>query len=273
MKAVDGASGALTQTDHTILDGSCARAVVVDPSGHNVYIGMARFSGSLGEIQGFSISAGGTLTELPGSPFLVNGTPSALAIHPTGKYLYASSDSGVLLIDRDTATGGLAERGAFNTPKNGLALNPDGTFLLATESQSNEVSQFHVDPATGNLEAIDFRPSASAPFGVAADPLGSFFAVTERLDPNTLAGGVSTFLLDSATHQVNKISGSPFIAGHGTTAVAFDPSGTHIYAANRQDATVSAFVIDRKAGSLTPVSGSHIGTGDFPDALVVVNPH
>ena len=273
VKVVNPGTGVLSQTESRTLHGACARAVAVDPSGSQVYVAMARLSASQGEIQGFAISPAGTLTELPGSPFMVDGFPTGLAMHPSGRFLYAASDSGLLVIDRDTGTGALTERGAFNTPKVRLALNPAGTFLLASEMNSSEVSQFHVDPSTGDVAAIDFRPPASGPQGVAADPLGTYFAVTETLDPTTLAGGVSTFLLNSGTHEVDKTSGSPFAAGHGTLDVAFDPGGSFLYAVNRQDGNVSGFAVDRASGALTAVSGSPFAAGAFPDSLVVVKPH
>ena len=67
-----------------------------------------------------------------------------------------------LVIDRDTTTGALVERGAFNTTKNRLAINPDGTFIAASETSSNEVSEFHVDPNTGDIAATDIRISVWA---------------------------------------------------------------------------------------------------------------
>jgi 6-phosphogluconolactonase len=271
-EALDSGSGKLTQTDRKTLDGSCARGVVVDPSNNHLYIAMARFDGSSGgEIQGFLIGINGTLTQLPGSPYLITGTPTGLAMHPTGNFIYAASDSGILVIDRNATTGALVERGAFNTPKNHLAINPAGTFLAASERDTNEISQFFVDPNNGNIEAVDFRPPASGPIGVATDPSRKFFGVTE-VDTTTQAGGVSTFVLDASTHQLVRTSGSPFASGQGTVDLAFDPSGMFVYAANRQDGTVSGFALDRDSGKLTLVSGSPFSSGDFPDSLIVVKP-
>jgi uncharacterized membrane protein len=45
-----------------------------------------------------------------------------------------------------------------------------------------------------------------------------------------------------------------------------------VYAANRQDGTVSGFTLNRDSGKLTPVSGSPFVSGDFPDSLIVVKP-
>jgi 6-phosphogluconolactonase (cycloisomerase 2 family) len=271
-EAVDRASGVLTRADQKALNGVCARAVAVDPSSTHVYVATSRFGASNGQIEGFSISAAGTLTALPGSPFLVNGTPTGVVIHPNGKFMYAASDSGVLVLNRDPVTGMLVERGAFNTPKRKLALNPAGTFLAATELNSSEVSEFFVDPNTGDIAATEGRAQAANPFGIAADPMGKFFAVTEETDTTTFASGVSTFLLDSSTHELVKTSGSPFPSGPMTIDVAFDPSGNFLYAVNRQDGTVSGFIVDRGSGALKPVPGTHFAAGDFADSLTVVQP-
>lgn len=277
-ETVDRSSGALTRSDNKTLDGVCARAVTVDPASKDVYIATTRFGASDGEIEGFAIGAGGSLTPLPGSPLLVNGTATGLAMHPSGKFIYAATDSGVLVVDRDPLSGALLQAGDFNTAKHKLALNPAGTFLAASELNSNEVSEFHVDPTTGNIAATDIRAQAQNPLGVAADPMGKFFAVTEETDTTTFAGGVSMFLLNDATHELDKISGSPFSSGLGTVDVAFDPSGAYVYAVNRQDVTasghgtVSGFVVDRASGMLQPVPGTHFATGDFPASLAVVQP-
>ena len=133
-----------------------------------------------------------------------------------------------------------------------------------------------MDPTTGDIAATDVRAQAHKPLGVAADPLGKFFAVTEETDPTTLASGVSMFVLSEATHELDKVGGSPFSSGLGTVDVAFDPSGSYVYAVNRQDATaagtVSGFVVDRASGVLSPVPGTRFATGDFPASVAVVQP-
>lgn len=271
--AVDAATGKLTRADRETLAGDCARAVAVDPASKHVYIATGRFSGSMGQIEGFAISPDGMLVSLPGSPYLMNGTATGLAMHPNGRFLYAASDSGMLVIDRNLTTGALVERGAFNTPKRNLALNPAGTFLTASEANSNEVSEFYVDPNTGDITAVDMRPLAQSPAGVAADPMGAFFAVTEVLDATTRASGVSTFLLNSGTHQLDKTSGSPFASGRETDAVAFDPSGGYVYATNGLDNTLSAFALNRSTGELKPIAGAPFSTGVEPDGVTTVHPH
>ena len=272
-EVVDHSSGTLTQASRTGLDGVCVRALAVDPSSMHLYVGMASFSGTGGEIQGFQIGASGALTQLPGSPVLMNSVPSGLVVHPSGKFVYAATNSGLVVFNRDPATGVLALSGDFNTPKVKLALDPSGTFLAATELNTNEISQFHVDPNTGAVAAIDARIPSSHPAGIAADPQGAFFAATEVTDTGTLAGGASILSLNAGTHELNKVAGSPFASGRGPIDLAFEPGGKYLYVVNRQENSVSAFVLDRSTGKLAPVSGVRFSVGDFPDSLAVVKPH
>jgi 6-phosphogluconolactonase (cycloisomerase 2 family) len=64
----------------------------VDPRGRFLYAANNAAGGET--VSAFTInSATGALTSVSGSPFFVGATaiPGSLAIHPTGKYLYAAS--------------------------------------------------------------------------------------------------------------------------------------------------------------------------------------
>ena len=130
VKKVGPASGTLTQVNSITLHGSCVEDMAVDPSGTHLYVGVSNITTSGGSIQGFLIGPAGTLTELPSSPVMVEDLPKSLAMHPTGKFLYAATPS-LSVLDRDTTTGALTVRGVFNTPKKSYRLKsvrhvPDG---------------------------------------------------------------------------------------------------------------------------------------------------
>jgi 6-phosphogluconolactonase (cycloisomerase 2 family) len=274
---VDASSGALTLADRKVLTGDCVSSIAVDPTGTNLYVGMESQTGATpGAIQGFIISSSGTLTEMTGSPFPVNSAPLGLAMHPSGKFLYGSSDGGLQILDRNTTTGALTLRGTFNTPKRQLALNPAGTFLAASELNSNGVSQFNVDPTTGDVTAVstDQNVPVNSPGAIAPDPLGSFFAVTEISDPSTQTGGISTLsLTNTGGTQLVKTTGSPFVSGHVPDGVAFDPAGKFVYVADSNDGNIAGFTLDRSTGKLTPIGGSPFASGTFPASVTVVKPH
>src|ERR1035437_7925564 len=53
-------------------------------------------NGTTPQILGYSF-ASGVLTAMSGSPFTVTGTPYAIAIAPSGNFLYVSSTDGIVL--------------------------------------------------------------------------------------------------------------------------------------------------------------------------------
>ena len=63
-----------------------------------------------GEIDAYTISAAsGVPTLIPGSPFAVGIAPTSLAIDPTGKYLYAASQSDTVMAYKiDNLSGSLS---------------------------------------------------------------------------------------------------------------------------------------------------------------------
>ena len=270
VERVDPVSGTLTQADQKIVTGNCIRAISVDPTGKNVYVGVGDTSGAGGEIHGFLLGANGTLTELAGSPVHVDDIALSLAMHPSGKFLYAATPN-LTVLDRDPATGILKVRGVFNTSKRALALNPAGNLLVASESGSNEVSEFHIDN-NGNVIAVDQRVQASDPFGVAADPQGQFFAITEITDTTNFSGGLSLLKLNSVNGEYTKVNSAPFGSGGAPLDLAFEPTGKFVYTVFHNDGTVGGFVLDRNAGTLTAIPAKPSMSGDNPVSLTVVQP-
>jgi 6-phosphogluconolactonase len=57
------------------------------------------------------------------------------------------------------------------------------------------------------------------------------------------------------------VKGSPFGAGTHCWAVAVDPTGKFLYAANKTSNDISAYTINATSGALTPVKGSPFGAG------------
>lgn len=267
---VDPASGTLMQTDQKTVTGTCIRAISADPTGRNVYVGVGDPSGVGGQIHGFLLGPSGTLTELPGSPVQVDDTALSLAMHPSGKFLYAATPN-LTVLDRDPTTGILKVRGVFNTAKRALALNPAGNLLVASEAGSNEVSEFHID-SNGNVLAVDARVQASDPFGVASDPQGQFFAITEITDTTNFNGGLSLLKLNTVNGEYTKVNSAPFGSGGASLDLAFEPGGKFVYTVFHNDGTVAGFVLDRNANTLTAIPAKPFTSGDDPVSLTIVQP-
>lgn len=98
-----------------------------------------------------------TLPTLPADVVDRRGFSTAeIAVHPTGKFLYASNRGhhSIAMYAIDPATGRLSFLGVEpirgKTPRS-FAIDPAGRFLLAAGQDSNTVTVFAIDPATGRL--------------------------------------------------------------------------------------------------------------------------
>lgn len=99
-----------------------------------------------------------SLQRVPMLPAGFSGRNDAaeIALHPTGKFLYASNrgHDSIAVFTIDPASGKLASKGYVPTrgkePRH-FAIDPSGKFLLAENQLSNNIVVFKIDPATGGL--------------------------------------------------------------------------------------------------------------------------
>lgn len=148
--------------------------VVVTPDGKNVYVGS--FFGN--SVASFSRAAGsGALTQLEGSAGCIAmsttegcaagvalGSIEGLAVSQGGGTLYAAAavSNAVDILNRDTSTGALSQRGCITDAKtsgctlgyelagaNAVAVSPRGGDVYATSLFSNSVTTFH--PTEGGI--------------------------------------------------------------------------------------------------------------------------
>lgn len=95
------------------------------------------------------------------------GSTAEIAIHPTGRYLYASNrgHDSIAAYSINVFTGRLTLIGHTSiigqTPRH-FAISPDGRFLLAAGQNSSSVHSFRIDAATGALRPV-FAGSVSVP--------------------------------------------------------------------------------------------------------------
>jgi 6-phosphogluconolactonase len=138
--------------------GSGPRHLVFSSSGKFVYL----INELLSNVMVFSYDAAtGALAELQTISTLSKGfsglsTAAEVALHPSGKYLYASNrgEDSIAVFAVDPAKGTLTA--VENVPTQGktprnFALDPSGTWLLAGNQQSNNIVTFRIDSKTGRL--------------------------------------------------------------------------------------------------------------------------
>lgn len=216
----------------------------------------------------------GALTQLSGSPISAGAAVEALALHPSGKYLYAAnSGSNNISLYTISSTGGLTEvtpRANAGTSPTLVVTDAAGSFLYAANSGSNDISVFAISSSSGQLTPVPQTSGTNAPIGMqamnmAVSPSGNFLYVTGQ--PQLNGGLIEVFPLNQGVLG-RPVSGSPFLTGNIPLGLAIDSSGSHLYTANKQDNSISAFNINSD-GSLTAI-GTAIGeTYTSPISLLI----
>ncbi|HTY24784.1 MAG TPA: beta-propeller fold lactonase family protein [Desulfomonilaceae bacterium] len=252
--------------------------ITVSPDGKTVYV--SNFGSS--NISVLALGNTGTLKSVAGSPFAVDADPRALQIDPSGHFAYVpiltaceievfsiAADGSLSVANRIRARQQAAAI-AFSSGASAVMYTPK--FLYATNLQSNNLSGFLVDDASGTLSPIPGAPFATGggPFGVATDPRGTFIYVSNGVNSNTnqYEKSISGFVVNS-DGSLTAIQGSPFPAGAGGAGLTVDPSGRFLYATNYNDFTLSAYSIDPDSGILTALPGSPYPTGREPVTVTV----
>ena len=204
----------------------------------------------------------GVLTQLAGSPIAAGSAVQSLAVHPSGKYLYAAnSGSNNISLYTISSTGALTEmppRVNAGTSPTLLLIDQAGSFLYAANSGSEDISVYSIASGTGGLTAVAQTSGGTAPIGLSAlnmalTPSGNTLYVTGQgqfgyVEEFPVSGGVLG----------TPVLGSPFVTGRNPYGLSIDPSGAFLYTANTADNTISEFTINAD-GSLTIVSGSPLG--------------
>jgi 6-phosphogluconolactonase len=170
---LDASAAKLTPADLsfvTVAPGSGPRHLIFSADGKFVYV----INEMAGTITVFSYVAGSatmaevqTISTLP-TDFSGKSTAAEIALHPTGKFLYASNrghDSIALFaVDQKTGRLTLVEHQSTmgRTPRH-FAIDPTGRWLLAENQASNSVVVFAIDADTGKLKPTGQTVSIGAP--------------------------------------------------------------------------------------------------------------
>jgi 6-phosphogluconolactonase len=207
----------------------------------------------------------GVLTQLAGSPVTAGQAVQALAIHPSGKYLYAAnSGEGDVSLYTISSAGALTEvtpRTTVGVSPTLLAMDSAGAFLYVANSGSYSLSVFSISASTGALTPVAGSPfpMGVSPINMALSPSGSVLYVTGGGSLGT-SGVIQAFSVAQGVPQIPVITGSPFSTGSNPYGLAIAPGGGFLYTGNNApDNTISEFTINSD-GSLTQLASSPFGT-------------
>jgi 6-phosphogluconolactonase len=252
-------------------------SATVDPGGHFLYVTDALVE----KIRGFQIAPTGALSPIPGSPFPLGNNADAIAVHPSGRVLYAAAYStgvaggdGIATYSIDPATGALTRLApgaplatdGGQWPRGGL-VDPSGRYFYAANATSGNVSAYALDATTALPSPVAGSPVAAGAYArqVAITPSRQFLYAA-------VANGnvVSGYAIASSTGALTPLATPTFAAGSIPQGLAVDASGRFIYAANSGSGNVSGYGIEA-TGALTPLTGSPFAAGTGAVAIAVTN--
>jgi 6-phosphogluconolactonase len=271
--SVDDASGELTLVVGSPFGQGSSFGIAVDPSLKFLYTADC-FSQ---EVTAFSLdSTSGTVAPPQGTSLTPGICPLALAVHPSGKFLFVLSGGFFLggqpenpitlsSLTIDPVTGTLADiSGGSTTVGTGnftgeIVADVSGKFVYWTDPLGY-INSAGVDTTTGILTPAGAFATGSGPYGLAVYPSGGLLFVA-----NQITDDVSTMAID-ASGTLTEIARTA--VGHAPRNVAIDSKGRFLFVTNNGSDDVSAFSIDAR-GKLTPVSGSPFPSGKGPNYLAI----
>jgi 6-phosphogluconolactonase (cycloisomerase 2 family) len=246
--------------------------IVVSARGNFLY---ASNAGS-NDVSAFSIApSSGTLTPVPGSPFLLDSPGSgcisstfvmgiSLATTPDGRFLMAGNPSSETItsfrIGTDGSLTAISSSPFFagGTPI-GMKVSPNGKFLAA--GLFGSVAIFGIAP-DGSLTSVPGSPFPDGGVGFAAgvdvNCKSNLLFAGEANNGNTI---VDVFSIGS-NGALTPITGSPFLAGVGNNSniPLLSPDDRLLFVSNQNSPTVTAFRV-APDGTLTLVPGSPFAVG------------
>jgi 6-phosphogluconolactonase (cycloisomerase 2 family) len=270
--------GTLTQAGSPLVFNPTAQADVVpsmlarDAAGKFLFSANRSTTDTLGNPAPGSISVfaigGGTLTEVPGSPF---STPATLS--PVDIISVAASP---------TVFPGTGINGTQNSVCSAGTNPPTSEYLYAVDHVGAQLFQFQVDTSSGgltappNTTAVPAFTTDAQPEGVAVDPCDRFVYVSGSLHNKINAYTICTVVIQGVCSFGNgalvEIAGSPISAAgsaNGLGPIIVDPYGNDVYVVGTLSNTVSGFKISPITGSLTALNPATVQTGSQPKAITI----
>ena len=282
-------NGVLTANGDSVGTGGGPAAIAIAPSLDALFVA----NSTANSISSYSISSFGGLTEISGTT-PVGTTPMGLAIDPAGKFLFVanegSSSISVFSISGTTLTA--VPGSPFTTVPVGytfpdgtlpvaVAVSNTGSFLYVANQLTNFVSAFGINPGNGTLTPLPIpfytEVQGSSPSGLGISPNGgSLYVMNAGANSNNVSvfnicDNVVTSCINqsSPNGQLTEIAGSPFSAGQGPVAIAFDPNYNFAYVVDKTSNQISQYSYSTGSGALTPLSPVTISAGVTPVSIAV----
>lgn len=221
-----------------------------------------------------------------GANIPTGSVPLALALDPTGRYVYAlnSADNTISSYLGNPANGLLVSAGAalgtgISGPQS-VVVDASGKYVFVANSTAQTISGFAINPASGTLSSIGTPASnscLSSPAG-AVPPVGQVFCSLASVSSNgnnylyvtnPTANSISEYVISAGTLTAPATIATGSTPAAIVTTPASAKLGPFAYVVNSADATVTSYAIN--AGSL--VSTGTISTGGTNPLAMAVSPN
>jgi 6-phosphogluconolactonase (cycloisomerase 2 family) len=212
-------------------------------------------------------------------------------VRPLGfAYVTNSGDNSISEYVIDGGTGALLPLGqpvsAGTGPSSAVTASAGGTttsaaYLYVTNSASNDLSGYAIDPNLGGLTPLAGSPYSaglglSTPTSIAVFPAGPGGLYITNAGNGIAAGSIAAFTVDTTGTVFTNLNGSPFAAQVGPQAGTFFYGGAgsslnwYFLEADSGSNTVSAYAVDIELGGLTAVPNSPFTAGTRPTSIAPI---
>lgn len=186
-------------------------------------------------ISGYSLNAG-SVTAISGSSYSNNFTgASAIAISPSGNFLYVGATGGIFLYTINTSTGALTQGNSVcSDPTPGaIQVDPSGKWLLDASASGTgtlyacPITSSGTEDTSRSIQSAALAGTTVQPGGIAISPNGTLIAVALE------STGTEVFPLTAGSSSPIGSPYSPITKPYGSAgsavAVAFDPLSRLLY--------------------------------------------
>jgi len=194
-----------------------------------------------GSVSVFSIGSGGALTEVAGSPFVIQETSPPLLTTP-------------------------------NQPQpESLAVSNQGNFLYLADRNNGTVVGYAFDSTTGVLSPVPGQafPAGSSPSVVFSPPAGNFLYVANAGSNDIFAFSVNGDGSLSAVTTSGSTTQFTISTGIGPIALLSDPGAKYIFALANGGSQITGYTMNHVTGLLTAVVAATASTGANPVAFTI----
>ena len=190
-------------------------------------------------------------------------SPTYLAVHPTGKFLYVNNEQGnratAFSIGLDGALTMLNSAAVGGNPA-AISVHKSGKWLLSASYNGGQMTITKI-AADGSVSAgSSLKVGAMAHMAIDDGVTGNFVFV-----PCLGAGYVAMFKFDPATGQATPNSPATVAVGGGPRHMAFNPNGKWAYVTQENGSSLTTLAYDSTTGILSapknvsaPSNGAHV---------------